>query len=79
MAARGSDLPGVTTAKMIEQLTEGYAEALAERDTDVGKKPECVQVVMRKAVKRTWAQLAAERIEDTKPTIPLAIVLAAEL
>jgi uncharacterized protein (DUF2252 family) len=31
MAARGSDLPGVTTAKMIEQLTEGYEEALAER------------------------------------------------
>jgi uncharacterized protein (DUF2252 family) len=71
MAARGSDLPGVTTAKMIEQLTEGYEEALAERDTDVGKKPECVQVVMRRAVKRTWAQLAAERLEDTKPTIPL--------
>jgi uncharacterized protein (DUF2252 family) len=71
MAARGSDLPGVITAKMIEQLTEGYEEALAERDTDVGKKPECVQVVMRKAVKRTWAQLAAERIEDNKPTIPL--------
>ena len=71
MAARGSDLPGVTTAKMIEQLTEGYEEALAERDTDVGKKPECVQVVMRRAVKRTWAQLASERIEDAKPTIPL--------
>jgi uncharacterized protein (DUF2252 family) len=71
MAARGSDLPGVTTAKMIEQLTEGYEEALAERDTDVGKKPDCVQVVMRRAVKRTWAQLAAERLEDTKPTIPL--------
>jgi hypothetical protein len=26
---------------------------------------------MRKAVKRTWAQLAKERLEDTKPTIPL--------
>src|SRR5438477_1581347 len=66
MAARGSDLPGVTTAKMIEQLTEGYEEALAERDTDVGKKPECVQVVMRRAVKRTWAELAKESIDDTK-------------
>jgi uncharacterized protein (DUF2252 family) len=71
MAARGSDLPGVTTAKMIEQLTEGYEEALAERDTHIGKKPECVQVVMRRAVKRTWAELAKERIDDTKPTIPL--------
>jgi uncharacterized protein (DUF2252 family) len=25
---------------------------------------------MRKAVKRTWAQLAKERLDDTKPTIP---------
>src|ERR1700731_3274446 len=71
MAARGSDLPGVITAKMIEQLTEGYKEALAERETDVGKKPECVQVVMRRAVKRTWAELAKERIDDTTPTLPL--------
>jgi len=71
MAARGSDLPGVITAKMVEQLTEGYDEALAERETDVGKKPECVQVVMRRAVKRTWAELAKERIDDTTPTIPL--------
>jgi len=34
-------------------------------------KPECVQVVMRRAAKRTWVHLAAERLEDTKPTIPL--------
>jgi uncharacterized protein (DUF2252 family) len=26
-AARGSDLPGVTTAIVIEQMTEGYEEA----------------------------------------------------
>jgi hypothetical protein len=56
---------------MIEQLTEGYEEALAERETNVGKKPECVQVVMQRAVKRTWAELAKERIDDTTPTIPL--------
>src|ERR1700733_9918661 len=28
MAARGSDLPGVTTAKMLEQMMEGYDAAL---------------------------------------------------
>src|ERR1700749_25709 len=28
MAARGSDLPGVTTARMLEQMMEGYAAAL---------------------------------------------------
>jgi uncharacterized protein (DUF2252 family) len=71
-AARGSDLPGVTTAKMLRQLSEGYEEALLDGEPDLQqKRPKCVQVVMRKAVKRTWANLAEERLEDTKPTIPL--------
>jgi uncharacterized protein (DUF2252 family) len=71
-AARGSDLPGVTTAKMIEQLVEGYEEALADKDPDLrSRRPECVRVVMRQAVGRTWDHLAKERLEDTSPTIPL--------
>jgi uncharacterized protein (DUF2252 family) len=71
-AARGSDLPGVTTAKMIEQMVEGYEEALADKDPDLrSRRPECVRIVMRQAVGRTWAHLAKERLEDTSPTIPL--------
>jgi uncharacterized protein (DUF2252 family) len=71
-AARGSDLPGVTTAKMIEQMVEGYEEALADKDPDLrSRRPECVRVVMRQAVGRTWEHLAKERLEDTSPTIPL--------
>jgi uncharacterized protein (DUF2252 family) len=70
-AARGSDLPGVTTAQMLEQLTEGYLEALAEPSADLGERPDCVRLVMRKAVKRTWRQLTKERLENTRPTIPL--------
>ena len=71
-AARGSDLPGVTTAKMIEQMIEGYEEALADKDPDLrSRRPECVRVVMRRAVGRTWDHLAKERLEDTSPTIPL--------
>ena len=71
-AARGSDLPGVTTAKMLGQLSEGYEEALLDGEPDLHRKrPKCVQVVMRKAVKRTWENLAEERLEDTTPTIPL--------
>jgi uncharacterized protein (DUF2252 family) len=73
-AARGSDLPGVTTAKMIEQLVEGYEEALAGEDNEGdsrGSRPEVVQIVMKRAVGRKWADLAKERIEDTHPTIPL--------
>jgi uncharacterized protein (DUF2252 family) len=71
-AARGSDLPGITTAKMIEQMIEGYEEALADKDPDLrSRRPECVRVVMRQAVARTWDHLAKERLEDTSPTIPL--------
>ena len=71
-AARGSDLPGVTTAKMVEQMVEGYEEALADKDPDLrSRRPECVRVVMRQAVGRTWDHLAKERLEDTSPTIPL--------
>ena len=29
MAARGSDLPGVTTARMIERMVDGYEAAFA--------------------------------------------------
>ena len=29
MAARGSDLPGVTTARMVERMIEGYETAFA--------------------------------------------------
>jgi uncharacterized protein (DUF2252 family) len=71
-AARGSDLPGVTTAKMLEQMVEGYEEALADKDPDLrSRRPECVRIVMRQAVGRTWEHLAKERLEDTSPTIPL--------
>src|ERR1700731_1018891 len=50
-AIRGSDLPGVTTAHMLEEMTLGYEEALAEEDPDFrSRRPDCVRVVMRQAV-----------------------------
>ena len=70
-AARGSDLPGVTTARMMEQIIEGYEQsfgAVADADDEW---PEVVQQAMKAALKRSWKDLARERIEDTKPTIPL--------
>jgi uncharacterized protein (DUF2252 family) len=73
-AARGSDLPGVTTARMLEQMVEGYCAALdddlAEGDLD-DHRPESVRVVMREATSRSWKHLAKERIVDARPTIPL--------
>ena len=71
-AARGSDLPGVTTAHMLEEMTLGYEEALAEEDPDFrSQRPSCIRAVMRQAVGRTWENLARERIADVRLTIPL--------
>jgi uncharacterized protein (DUF2252 family) len=74
VAARGSDLPGVTTARMLEQIIEGYDAALNEEvaGPDLNdRRPESVRVVMRQATNRSWKQLANEHIEDPKPVIPL--------
>ena len=70
-AARGSDLPGVTTAHMLEEMVIGYRRALQGRNAKQSDRPECIKVVMRKALSRTWKHLAKERLEDIKPRIPL--------
>jgi len=70
-AARGSDLPGITTVRMIETLMEGYESAFPENDEPHPEKPQAVKVVMKKAMKRTWKKLARDRIDDTDPVIPL--------
>jgi uncharacterized protein (DUF2252 family) len=71
-AARGSDLPGVTMARMVEQMIEGYEQAIAEFERgDVGDEPDLVRTVRRRALGRKWRHLARERLEDVKPSIPL--------
>jgi uncharacterized protein (DUF2252 family) len=71
-AARGSDLPGVTTAHIIEHLTNGYETALGpDGDAKWVDAPEPVIAVLKKAFHRRWKHLAEERIEDVKPEIPL--------
>lgn len=70
-AARGSDLPGVTTAKILEQMIEGYEQALTRKDDEDEERPKAVGIVMKRSVRRSWKHLAKERIEDSKPTIPL--------
>ena len=69
--ARGSDLPGITTVRMIEALMEGYESAFPETDEATPEKPQAVKLVMKKAVRRTWKQLAHERIDGVDPIIPL--------
>jgi uncharacterized protein (DUF2252 family) len=69
-AARGSDLPGVTTARMIEEMTAGYEQAFMA-ETDMPDEPEAVTTAMEAALQRRWKDLARERISDTQPAIPL--------
>ncbi|WP_158882300.1 DUF2252 family protein [Rhodanobacter sp. L36] len=69
MAARGSDLPGVITAKMMEQLILGYEQALSAKPGKLPvarARPESIQLVMKRALRRKWKHLAAERLEGTK-------------
>lgn len=71
-AARGSDLPGVTTAHIVEHLMDGYESGLApDGEHDWVDEPEPVTAVMKKALQRRWKHLVEERLEDAKPTIPL--------
>ncbi len=72
MAARSSDLPGVTTALMIEEMIEGYLARLEGHSAKVtAEEIEPIRDVMREAGSRRWRHLAEERIEDVTPTIPL--------
>ena len=72
MAARSSDLPGVTTALMIEQVILGYKQALLKKSAKVTEKEVApVHLIMQQALHRKWRHLAEERIEDVRPQIPL--------
>jgi uncharacterized protein (DUF2252 family) len=70
-ASRGSDLPGVTTARILEQVIEGYQAALRKDADTIDDAPKTIQFVMKKSVARSWKHLANERLENQKPTIPL--------
>lgn len=75
-AARGSDLPGITTVHMLEQMVGGYEAAFIPGGTpddplQDGAPPETVHLVMQESLGRSWKHLAQERIGDARPTIPL--------
>src|ERR1700730_5248915 len=73
-AARGSDLPGVTTARILEELIAGYLAALAagsEIDKDKSHRPKSIQALLAQATRRRWRHLAEERLDTVRPTIPL--------
>lgn len=74
MAARGSDLPGVTTARIMERMIEGYEQAFSfdpEGQIPSEDTPRIVKLLIREAAGRSWKHLADERIEGTEPVIPM--------
>ena len=73
-AARGSDLPGVTTARILEQMMTGYEAALAgdfDHDSEKAMRPGIVRGLLARSVRRRWRHLAAERLDTVKPVVPL--------
>ncbi|MFZ3308021.1 MAG: DUF2252 family protein [Xanthobacteraceae bacterium] len=73
-AARGSDLPGVTTARILEELIAGYQSALAgnfDADKDSSHRPKAIQQLLARSTRRRWRHLAEERLDTVKPEIPL--------
>lgn len=71
-AARGSDLPGIVTARMLEEMVRGYALGLSGPDgTAAPPEPDAVRTVRRRALGRRWKHLARERLKDVEPSIPL--------
>jgi uncharacterized protein (DUF2252 family) len=73
-AARGSDLPGVTTARILEQLVAGYEAALAgdfEAGEDLVARPKLIKGLLEASLRRRWRHLAEERLETVEPVLPL--------
>ena len=72
MAARGSDLPGVTTAQMMEFLTHGYIDAFSStRKQPPFERPEIVTLALKESKRRTWRHLADERVSGSTVQVPL--------
>ena len=72
-AARGSDLPGLTTVKLLERIMSEYHHAFApgfDEDREV-EEPEPIGRVSKEAATASWRTLAIEDMEGTKPTLPL--------
>lgn len=70
-AARGSDLPGVTTARMLEAMIEGYETAVAEDLDFTTHQPPLIGAALKLATQRKWRHLAGERLDDLAASIPL--------
>lgn len=71
MASRGSDLPGVTTARMLEQMVSAYADVFQPGGAEALQRPEAVTDALRDARRRSWRHLARERVQGDTVKLPL--------
>ncbi|BCG86529.1 hypothetical protein MesoLj113c_26390 [Mesorhizobium sp. 113-3-9] len=67
-AIRSSDLPGVTTARMLDNLLAGYVEARAVPSA-TGRSDD-LKKLLKRAVRRRWHNLATERFEGSHGALP---------
>ncbi len=71
MAARSSDLPGVVTARLVEELMSGYLDGLELHEEPAERsESEAVRFVVREALRRKWRHLHSERL-GKKPRFPI--------
>ncbi|HEY6032755.1 MAG TPA: DUF2252 family protein [Kofleriaceae bacterium] len=73
MAARSSDLPGVTTARLTEDLIAGYENAFEGEvvSEEIDELPPPIRLVMKRAVKRTSKRLLDERLGGNRKRFKL--------
>ena len=72
-AARGSDLPGITTARILEELVASYEAALGwdfDGKKDKSHRPKGIQKLLERSIGRRWRHLALERLEAEKAQLP---------
>jgi uncharacterized protein (DUF2252 family) len=65
MAARSSDLPGVTTARITEELVAGYESAFASTEAAPETLPGPIKFIMKRALRRTLKDLLREELDPT--------------
>ena len=70
--ARGSDLPGVTTARMLDALVGGYETACVEdtASTPRLRPPKDIKKLVKHALHRRWKNLAMENFQTKRPLLP---------
>jgi uncharacterized protein (DUF2252 family) len=72
MSARSSDLPGVTTARITEDLVAGYEQSFVREVSEgIDALPTPIRLVMKRAVKRTWRHVFKERLGARRRKIKL--------